>query len=208
MKIAIIGAGNVGRALGVGWAAKGHQLRFGARDVASDKVRAAVAATPGATAHPVPEAARWAEVVVLATPWSGTEAALRAAGDLGGKPLLDATNPLTPDFKLALGHTDSGGEQVQRWAQGAQVVKIFNTTGWENMAAPAYPAGRAAMLYCGDDAPAKAAASQLAADLGFEPLDLGPLAEARLLEPAAMVWIKLAIVRQQGRGIAFGLLRR
>jgi predicted dinucleotide-binding enzyme len=64
------------------------------------------------------------------------------------------------------------------------------------------------MLYCGDDAPAKAVAAQLAADLGFEPLDLGPLAEARLLEPTAMVWIKLAIVRKQGRGIAFGLLRR
>jgi hypothetical protein len=208
MKVAIIGAGNVGRALGTGWAAKGHEVRFGARDVASEKVRAAVQATAGASAQPIEDAVRWAESVVLATPWSGTEAALRAAGDLGGKPLLDATNPLTPDFELALGHTESGGEQIQRWARGAHVVKIFNTTGWENMAAPAYPAGRAAMLYCGDDAPAKAVAAQLAADLGFEPLDLGPLAEARLLEPTAMVWIKLAIVRKQGRGIAFGLLRR
>lgn len=209
MKIAIIGAGNVGRALGAGWAAKGHEVRYAARDAASEKVRAAVQATAGATAGAIAETTRWAEAAVLATPWSGAEPALRAAGDgLAGKPLLDATNPLTPDFRLALGHTDSGGEQVQRWAPGARVVKVFNTTGWENMADPVYPGGRASMLLCGDDAQARAVAAQLAADLGFEPLDLGPMAEARHLEPAAMVWIKLAIVRKMGRGIAFGLLRR
>lgn len=208
MKIAIIGAGPVGQALGRGWAAKGHAVTYAARNPGSDKVRAALAATPGAAAAPIAPAVAAADAVVLATPWSGAEDALKAAGDFGGKPLLDATNPLTPQFTLALGHTDSGAEQVQRWAPGAKVVKIFNSTGWENMADPAYPGGRAAMVFCGSDAGARAVAAGLAADLGFEPLDMGGLADARYLEPAAMVWIKLAIVQKMGRGIAFGLLRR
>lgn len=208
MKIAVIGAGVVGSALAGGWARCGHQVCFGARDTGSAKVTAALSAVPGSTAASIADAVRAADAIVLATPWQGTEAALQAAGDCAGKPLLDATNPLTPSFGLELGHDHSGGEQVQRWAPSARVVKIFNSTGWENMAAPVYPGGRAAMVYCGDDAAARQVAATLAADLGFEPLDLGPLSGARLLEPYAMVWIRLAIVQKQGRGIAFGLLRR
>jgi predicted dinucleotide-binding enzyme len=208
MKIAVIGAGMVGQALAGGWVRAGHGVRYGARNTGSDKVLAALKATPGAEAMGIAEAVRWADAALLATPWQGTEEALRAAGDFAGKPLLDATNPLTPAFALALGHTDSGAEQVQRWAPSAKVVKIFNSTGHENMSNPVYPGGRAAMVYCGSDAAAKGVAAALAADLGFEPLDLGGLADARHLEPAAMVWIKLAIVQKLGRGIAFGLMRR
>jgi predicted dinucleotide-binding enzyme len=208
MKIAIIGAGGVGSALGRAWAAKGHAIRYGARNAASDKLRAALAATPGAESSGIADAVRWADAVLLATPWEGAREALAAAGDFAGKPLLDATNPLTPSFTLALGHGTSGGEQVQAWASSAKVVKIFNTTGHENMANPVYPQGRAAMVFAGGDANAKAVASALAQDLGFEALDLGGLDGARYLEPAAMVWIKLAIVQKLGRNIAFGLMRR
>jgi predicted dinucleotide-binding enzyme len=208
MKIAIIGAGSVGSTLGKTWAAKGHTIRYGARNPASDKVRAAITATPGAEAAGIAAAVRWADAVLLATPWAGAQEALAAAGDFAGKPLLDATNPIGPGFALALGHTTSGGEQVQAWAPGAKVVKIFNTTGFENMADPVYAQGRAAMVLAGNDAAAKAVASALATDLGFEPLDLGGLDGARYLEPAAMVWIKLAIVQKLGRHVAFGLMRR
>lgn len=208
MKIAIIGAGGVGGSLGKTWAGHGHPVRYGARNAASAKVQAALATTPGAEACGIAEAVAWADAVVLATPWDGAQAALAAAGDFSGKPLLDATNPLTPSFQLALGHTTSGAEQVQAWAPSAKVVKIFNTTGLENMANPVFPSGRAAMVYAGDDAAAKQVAAQLASDLGFEALHLGGLATARYLEPMAMVWIHLAIVQKQGRGIAFGLLRR
>jgi predicted dinucleotide-binding enzyme len=208
MKIAIIGAGGVGSSLGKTWAGHGHSVRYGARNADSDKVKAALAATTGAEASGIAEAVAWADAAVLATPWDGAQPALAAAGDFGGKPLLDATNPLTPSFQLALGHTTSGAEQVQAWAPTAKVVKIFNTTGLENMADPVYPQGRAAMVYAGDDAAAKQVAAQLAADLGFEALHLGALATARYLEPMAMVWIHLAIIQKQGRGIAFGLLRR
>lgn len=208
MKIAVIGAGGVGRALGSTWAKKGHLVCYGARNVGSEKVQASLQATPGATAKPIAEAVVWADAVMLATAWPGTQEALAAAGDFGGKPLLDATNPLTPTFQLALGLSTSGGEQVQAWAPTASVVKIFNTTGLENMADPVYPEGRAAMVYAGGDARAKQVAAQLAGDLGFEALDLGALDGARYLEPAAMVWIKLAVVQKMGRGIAFRLMRR
>jgi predicted dinucleotide-binding enzyme len=207
MKIAVIGAGPVGRTLGAGWAAKRHEVRYGARNLASDKVAKAVAATPGSQALPIAEAVRWAEAAVLATPWEGARPAVSGV-DFAGKPLLDATNPLAPGFEIAIGHTSSGGEQVQAWAPSASVVKIFNSTGAENMANPVYPQGRAAMVHAGGDTRAKAVAAQLAADLGFEPLDLGGLETARFLEPAAMVWIKLAIVQRLGRDIAFGLMRR
>ncbi len=208
MKIAIIGAGGVGSGLGQAWAAKGHQIHYAASNPSSPKLATALEKTPGASAQTVAAASAWADVVVLATSWMGAQAALESAGDLGGKPLLDATNPLTPSFQLALGHTTSGGEQVQAWAPSASVVKIFNTTGWENMMNPVYAGTRAAMVFAGGDAAAKAAALTLASDLGFEALDLGGLDGARYLEPAAMVWIKLAIVQKLGRNVAFSLMRR
>lgn len=208
MKITIIGAGGVGTALAKGWRRKGHEIVFGARDTASAKVVSALSVVPGARATPIADAVKWGDLAVLATPWGGTEAALKAVGTFGGKPLLDATNPLTPAFGLALGHTTSGGEQVQAWAPDAKVVKIFNTTGFDNMADTAYAQGKPAMVYCGNDATAKATAASLASDLGFEALDLGGLDGARLLEPHAMVWIKLALVQKLGRNIAFSLMRR
>jgi len=123
--------------------------------------------------------------------------------------LLDCTNPLKPDLSgLTVGYTASGGEQVAGWAPGARVVKIFNTTGFPNMANPEYPEGRSMMLYCGDDPAAKKVAAQLATDLGFEPYDVGSLAEARLLEPFALVWIHLAVLQKMGTQFAFRLMRR
>ncbi|MBI2468125.1 MAG: NAD(P)-binding domain-containing protein, partial [Candidatus Rokubacteria bacterium] len=107
MKIAIIGAGNVGGTLGTAWAAKGHDVVFGVRDPREAKVQELLRATGGkARAASVREAAAAAELVLLATPWGAAQDALRAAGDLKGKILVDATNPLKPDFSgLALGHT-------------------------------------------------------------------------------------------------------
>lgn len=207
MKIAVIGAGVVGSALAQGWSKARHEIVFGARNPSSDKVTQAIGAI-GARAMPIAQAVAWADAALLATPWPGTEGAVRTAGDFNGKPLLDATNPLTPIYALAVGHTTSGGEQVQAWATGAKVVKIFNTTGYDNMLDPRYGDRRAAMVYAGDDEGAKRVAHQLAAAIGFEPLDLGPLLAARYLEPMALVWIRLAITQQLGRDIAFGLLRR
>lgn len=148
------------------------------------------------------------EVVLLATPWDATEAALGAIPDFGRRPLLDATNPLGPGFVLTHGHTDSGAEQVQRWAPTARVVKVFNITGQENMADPLVDGRRALMLACGDDETARDLAVRLASDIGFDARAFGGLAEARYLEPMAMVWIRLALVHGAGRGFALGMLER
>jgi predicted dinucleotide-binding enzyme len=206
MKVAILGAGNVGRTLGTGLAAAGHEILYAVRE--PDAPKNAALAGERSRALPVRDAVAAADVVVLATPWSATEAALASAGDFGGKPLLDATNPIGPGFVLTHGHTDSGGEQVQRWAPSAKVVKAFNTTGLENMADPRYGDARAAMFVCGDDADACAVALRLAGELGFEAVRVGGLDRARVLEPAAVLWISLAMSPANGRNIAFGLLRR
>jgi 8-hydroxy-5-deazaflavin:NADPH oxidoreductase len=208
MRIGIIGAGSVGGTLGQGWARAGHEVMFGVRDAMHPKVAKLVEQT-GAKAASVAEAAAFGEVVAFATPWEATEEAVRSAGDLRGKVLLDCTNPLAPQLAgLTLGHTTSAGEKVASWAPGARVVKIFNTTGANNMANPDFGGVAATMFYCGDDAEAKAVASRLAADLGFDPIDAGKLEQARLLEPLALLWIRLAYVQQMGREIAFKLLRR
>jgi hypothetical protein len=206
MRIAIIGAGGVGATLGRGWLRAGHAVTYGTRDPGGEKGRAL--ARDGARVAAPRAAVEGAEVVALATPWAATREAASALGDLGGRPLLDATNPIGPGFTLAVGHDGSGGELVQQWAPTARVVKVFNTTGTENMADPWFGAQAATMLYCGDDADACRVAARLASDLGFDAVSAGPLRNARLLEPLALLWIDLALVRGMGRGIAFKLLRR
>jgi 8-hydroxy-5-deazaflavin:NADPH oxidoreductase len=210
MKIAVIGSGNVGGALGTGWAKKGHSVVFGVRDK-NDQELASLLKKAGSNARAasVPEAAASGEVVVFATPWPATQDAIRNAGDLKGKIVLDCTNPLKPDLSgLLIGHTTSAAEQVANWASGAKVVKAFNTTGANNMENSRYPDGPLAMFYCGDDADAKKTVAQLASDLGFEPIDAGGITQARLLEPLATLWIHLAYAQGLGREFAFRIIRR
>ena len=206
MRIAVIGAGNVGTTLGRGWTRRRHQVTYGVRDPSSAK---AEALAQGGVHVTVPtQAVERSEVVLLATPWAATKDAVEALGDIGGRPLLDATNPIGPGLTLAVGDGGSGGELVQAWAPTARVVKIFNTTGVENMASPMYGDQAATMFYCGDDEPACAVAAKLAVDLGFDAVSAGPLRNARLLEPLALLWINQARVQGASRGVAFKLLRR
>lgn len=208
MRIGVIGIGMVGGTLGRRWAREGHEVLFGVREPSSEKVGRLLADSgENARAGTVAEAAAFGEVVALATPWGGTEDAVRHAGDLTGKVLLDCTNPLKPDLS-GLAGDPSGAEQVAAWAPGAKVVKIFNTTGFKNMDDPRFGDDRATMFYCGDDAEAKKVAATLAEGLGFEAVDAGPLAEARSLEYLALLWIHLAYVQKLGPGIAFKLMRR
>jgi len=205
MNIAVIGIGNVGGTLGRRWAAAGHEVTFGVRSPTDAETKAAGAARLATVA----EAARAADVVAFAVPWSAVPDAVAAAGDLAGKIVLDCTNPLSPGLAgLELGTTTSGGEEVATLAKGAHVVKIFNTTGADNMADPDYNGIPATMLYAGDDTHAKAVAADLARSLGFDPVDLGPLAAARLLEPFALVWITLAYRQKLGRDFVLQIIRR
>jgi predicted dinucleotide-binding enzyme len=210
MKIGIIGAGNVGGTLGQAWAKKGHDVFFGVRHPQDDKTRRLLQSIGGkARAGTVAEAAAFGEVVVLATPWAAAEAAVREAGDLAGKPLIDCTNPLTPDFSgLEVGFSTSGAERVAGWARGAKVFKAFNTTGYNIMANPVLNGIRTVMFVCGDDEAVKPTILQLATDVGFDAVDAGKLVQARLLEPWAMLWIHLAFSGTVGREFGFALLRR
>lgn len=202
MKIAIIGAGNVGSTLGSGWAKHGHEILFGVRN--PNKLDASSAKVVS-----VMEAAQSADIVVLAVPWNAVQDALQSAGDLKGKILLDSTNPLLPDLSgLAIEPGTSGAEMISAMAPGIPIVKIFNSTGYPNMANPDYGGVRATMFYCGDDEGAKRLAAGLANDLGFEPVDAGPLSQARLLEPLALLWISLALRQGLSTNIAFKLMRR
>jgi len=202
MRIAIIGAGKVGMALGHGWARDGHDVVFGVRNPAGKEV-------PVGRAAGIADAVRDAPVVVLATPWDAVDSALAAAGSLDGKILVDCTNPILPALAgPSLGTTESAAERIATQVPRARVVKAFNTTGAGNMVNPRYGAERLTMFYCGDDAEAKGTVEQLIVALGFTPVDAGGLQAARYLEPLAMLWIHLAYRMGNGPNIGLHLLRR
>jgi 8-hydroxy-5-deazaflavin:NADPH oxidoreductase len=165
----------------------------------------------GSNAHAATpqDAAKSGDVLLLSTPWQVTKEVVQGLGDLTGKVIIDGTNPLLPDLSgLALGTTTSAAEQVASWARGAKVVKAFNTVGSNIMENPAFGADKPVLFFCGDDAGAKGRVKQLVDELGFEGVDAGPLTQARLLEPFALLWISLALKYGLGREIAFKLLRR
>jgi predicted dinucleotide-binding enzyme len=206
MHIVIVGAGNVGSALGKGWRKAGHVVSYAPRDATGKNAERA--RRDGFDVVAMGEAAGRAEVIALAVPWPSIADAVKALGDLAGKTVIDAVNPVTPALELALGFTDSAAETVARLAPGAHVVKAFNTTGAENMAAAYSFKVKPMMPVASDDAGAKATVIRLAQDLGFEAVDAGPLRAARLMEPMAMFWIKQAYAQKRGRDFAFALTRR
>jgi 8-hydroxy-5-deazaflavin:NADPH oxidoreductase len=206
MPVAIIGAGAVGATLGQAWLKHGQDVIWGVRNPADPKYAALAKERVKAPAEAVKEA----EIVVIATPWSTTQAAVKSLGSLAGKIVIDCTNPLGmgPDeLQLVLGFDTSAGEQVASWAPDAFVFKTLNTTGAGNMAKAAEYPVKPLMLVAGDDAARRPLVMELVGMLGFEPVDAGPLKNARLLEPFAMVWIDQAMKRGRGRDFAFALVK-
>lgn len=199
MKIALLGGGNVGGALGTAWSRHGHEVYFGVRDPdAADMQKTLAACGNGARAGALSEAAAFGEIIVVALPWSAVEETLSRI-DLAGKIVIDCTNP-PPGT--------AGAEVIAKQFPGAKVAKCFNNTGANNMANPRYGDGAAAMFACSDHAGAKATAMQLASDAGFEVFDLGPLANASLMESFARLWIWLASRGGLGSEFAFRLVKR
>jgi len=210
MKITIIGSGNVGGTLGSRWAKKGHEITFGARDPKGEKVQKLLKSLDGkAKASGVKDAVSASQVVLLATPWWSAEDAIRSAGDLKGKIIIDCINPLAKDMSgLTIGHTTSAAEKIAGWAVGARVVKAFNSTGSKNMANPVYGSQKITMFICGDDVEAKKTVAGLAAELDFDVVDAGALVAARYLEALAMLWVHLVVVAGLGPDVAFKLIKR
>lgn len=218
MKIAIFGAGSVGTALASRFAGQGHDVVFGVPHPSSEKTLATIAKlrdeiSPGSfVASTVADAASQADIIFLATPATATEGAVKEAGDLSGKIVVDVTNPvgMTDDgsLGLTLGFSTSAAEEVASWAPGAFVVKAMNQVGDNIMKDPEFEAGRPVMFVCGDDEASKSTVMELVESIGFEAVDAGALQSARLLEPFAMLWIHVAFNLKQGREMAFKLLRR
>lgn len=214
MKIGILGTGDVGQALGIGFATLGHNVKMGSRDPNQEKVKAWVnKAGAKVSAGTFAEAAAYGELAVLCTIWTGAENAIRLAGpdNLAGKVVIDTTNPL--DFsdgippKLTVGHTDSAGEQVQRWLPNSRVVKAFNIVGNAHMFKPEFPGGPPDMFICGNDDQAKATVTDMLKTFGWSVIDIGGIECSRYLEPLAMVWIR-HFFRVNSVNHAFKLLRK
>lgn len=208
MSISIIGAGNVGMALGRALTRRRESVVFGVPD--PEKYRESVSALgDGASVASTAQAIAASDVVILAVPYAALPAIAQSVPDWQGKILVDATNPLAPSLSgLVLGTSTSGAEELAKLARGARVVKAFNTTGAENMADTRYPGGAPMMPVCGDDAEARQRVMALATLIGFDAVDMGALMAARYLEPFAMTWIHLALKQGYGRQFAFGMLRR
>jgi len=196
VRIGILGSADVAQALGGGFVERGDQVMLSSREPSRPQLQAwAARHGDGARIGTFTEAAEFAELVVLASAWSGTRNALQLAGPgrLGGKVVLDVTNPIedydTTPPRVLLGHTTSGGEQVQHWIPEARVVKVFNTVNAADMVRPAFAGGPVEMFLCGGDGSAKATAGQVCRDFGWRPVDMGGLEVARLLEPLAALWL-------------------
>jgi len=210
MHIGIIGCGNMGGGLGRIWAMKGHTVMFSYAH-SREKLAAIASSVPHASAGTPAEAAAGSDVILLAVRWSDAPDAIRQAGTLNGRIVIDCTNPLKPDMSgLALGYTTSAAEEIARMAPGARVVKAFNTAFAQVYQEDnrLFGSRRVTMFCCGDDAESKIMVAKLINDVGFEPVDCGPLTAARYLEPLAMLMITLGYGLGMGTNMAMDLIRR
>ena len=189
--IAIIGTGEVAAALGPEFAALGHDIVYGSRSPDRDTVRELVARTGGnASATAQADAVVGADIVVLAVPWYAVEEVVANIGDLSGKIVIDPTNPrmVGEDGLRDYAVDPSNAEWIQRWAPQSRVVKAFNTMGWETMVDPDSTGGPVTVPIVGDDPEAKAVVSGLIEGMGLEPVDLGPVRYAHVVEGMYIVW--------------------
>lgn len=211
MKIGILGTGNVGGVLGRRLAFAGYPVFFGSRDPESEKVRGFVSAgAPNSVeAGTTIQAVESSDVIFLAVPYDHAPDVLSSISDWSAKILVDCTNPLNSTFNgLQLGFTESAAERLATFATGARVIKAFNTASVATMADPRYGEFEASMFFCGDDSDAKEKVGKLITELGMEPVDSGPLVNARYLEPLAMLYIHLAVHQGWGGNCALKVLRR
>lgn len=205
MNIAIIGAGNVGRTLGVRWAALGHRIHFGVptpADAKYDWMRTRAGVSFGSPR----DAAAAADVIVLTTPWLAAQDAIRDLGSLSDKVVIDCTNPVTfgsDGVAMMPINGQSGAALIAKAAQGGRIVKTLNQVGFNIMANPGI--APALMLVAGDDADAKAVATDLVRELGFDARDAGGLRNAAALEFLALLWIDQAFRGPSGRNFVLSV---
>jgi len=192
MKIGVIGSGIVGQVLASGFIKHGHDVVIGTRDVV--KLADWLKKNPTSRVVGVAEAAKHGDVIVLAVKGGAAADALRSAGNLSGKVIIDATNPIADappvngvlQFFTSLG--DSLMERLQREFNGARFVKAFSCVGNALMVNPQLKGGKPTMFICGNDDAAKATVKGILDQFGWETADMGKVEAARAIEPLCMLW--------------------
>jgi predicted dinucleotide-binding enzyme len=204
--IAVIGTGNVGMALGTELAEQGRTIVYGSRSPLGLKALDLAKKTEGDayTAYPA-EAAAAANIVVLAVPGMVVEEVVLGMGNLSGKLIIDATNPLTSDraMHMTFGVASSNGEIVQAAAPDAFVVKAFNTVTWESMIDPDESDGPLYVPIVGNDAEAKTIVAGFVTEMGLVPFDLGPIEVAHWTEYAVVVGINNLLSERSSYDLLF-----
>jgi predicted dinucleotide-binding enzyme len=207
MRIGILGSGLMGGKLGTLFARAGHEVVFSYSRSREKLQRLAREGGASARAGTPREAARQADALLLAVHWSRLDDVLRRAGDLSGKVLVSCSLPMNEDdTELVVGRTTSGAERLARKVPRAAVVSAFNTVPSEvlfGVFEARSHAPRPSLVYCGDDADAKQVANALILDVGFEPVDAGPLRVARYSEPFALLVAQLAYEGRGGPELAY-----
>jgi 8-hydroxy-5-deazaflavin:NADPH oxidoreductase len=204
MNIAIIGTGNVGGALTKRFSAAGHRVFLGVRDISGFK-GAGLETLPGVSIHLITEAVAAAAVVVVAAPAKAVIEVAESLGDLSNKVLIDTMNAVF----MKPGGFNNTADALLAHTNCTDVVKCFNTTGFENMTDPDYHGTDIDMFMAGNSVKGKEIARKLAKDAGFaECYDFGGNDKFNLIEQFALSWINLAIMQQYGRNIAFKVIRR
>lgn len=205
MNIAIIGTGNVGGALATQWAKAGHRIFLGTRDLAKFEDKHLLA-NPNTSLHTLADCAKEADAILIAAvPQAAQSIAEQIAPFAAGKVVIDAMNSVRtkPD-----GFANSF-EALKHYLPQSEVVKCFNSTGFENMKNPVYHGEGIDMFVAGSSKRGKEVAQQLATDAGFGTCwDFGGDDKAQLLEHFALSWINLAIMQGHGRDMAFRLIKR
>lgn len=205
MKIAIIGTGNVGGALATKWANQHHEIRLGVRNIDAFKGKELLN-NPNTTAHSIVDAVAGAEVILISTPAPSAVEVAQSLGDTEGKIIIDAMNIVMGRGPVGYSNT---AQAILDHTATRDVVKCFNTTGFNNMQNPTYGDLAIDMFVAGDSEKGKSAAIQLALDAGFGACyPIGGNDKFELMEQFAWFWINLAMFQGQGREMGFKLLKR
>jgi len=207
MRIGILGSGLMGGKLGTIWARAGHEVVFSYSHSEQKLKKLARDAKGKARAGTPREAVQEADAVLLAVHWSRVDDVLKQAGDLSGRVVVSCSLPMnSDDTDLVIAHTSSGAEELAKRVPKARVVSAFGTVPSEVLF-DVYEARRKAtkphIVYCGDDASSKKTAAQLIRDVGFDPVDAGPLRIARYTEPFTLLIARLAYEGDKGPELAY-----
>jgi 8-hydroxy-5-deazaflavin:NADPH oxidoreductase len=208
MKIGIIGAGNMGSALGKIWASQSHEVML---SYSRDRTKLnAIAQAIGVRAGTPAEAVQFANVILLVVPWGAVQDAISSAGSMSGKTVISCINPMKADFTgLEIGTTTSAAEEVAKIAPGAKIVEVlFSFAEILQSDSRQFGTDMPTQFYCGDDGEAKTVVAKLITDVGLQPIDAGALTSARYLEPAGMLLVQLAYMNAMGTNIGLKLLQR